>query len=182
MKTKFGLLIAVLLATQTIPAQAQYHYSYGDSRVTNQHSTGLYTPSGSYIGAGTLSQSAQNKAAGIGGILPSVNMGAHVRTPGDNMYDGNGTDRMNNGALIYQDQKQAILSRKAAIIAGRRAQMMRQNRQYQQQQQQGYVYMPGSNGATASYANQPVTQIQYNRSGSATYGDSYNGKSSVRQF
>ncbi len=178
MKTKTGLLLAVLLATQALPVFAQYHYSYGDARVTNQNNVGLQDPSGSYIGSGTLSQSAQGKGAGVGGLLPSVNMGAHVRTPGDNMYNGAGTDRMNNGALIYQDQKNVILSRKAAILRRRQMQSMQQ----QQTQRTGYVYMPGSNGASASYASQPASQIQINSNGNATYGDNYKAKSSTRNF
>lgn len=180
MKTKSGLILAAILATQTIPAFAQYHYSYGDSRVTNQHQTGLYNPSSTYLGAGTLSQSAQGKAAGIGGALPSVNMGAHVRTPGDNMYNNDGTDRMYNGAFIYEDQKQQILRTKAMKI--QRQRMLMQQQQRQQQVQPGYVYMPGSNGASANYGSQATHQIQYNRNGNATYGDSYTGKSAVRQF
>ncbi len=178
MKTKTSLLLAALLATQALPVFAQYHYSYGDARVTNQNNVGLQDPSGSYIGNGTLSQSAQGKNAGVGGALPSVTLGSHVRTPGDNMYNGDGTDRMNNGALIYQDQKQAILARKAAILRRRQMQSM----QRQPVQQSGYVYMPASNGASASYASQPATQLQFNGNGNATYGDNYKAKSSTRNF
>lgn len=178
MNTKTGLILAVLLASQAVPAFAQYHYSYGNGRVVNQNQTGLYTPSSTYIGAGTISQSAQGKSAGMGGNLPSVNLGAHVRTPGDNMYNGDGSERMYNGALIYQDQKQAILARKSAILRQRAMAARKQ----QQQVQQGYFYIPGSNGASASYGNQPTTQIQYNGNGNATYGSSYSGGGKTRQF
>lgn len=180
MKIIAGLVVAASMAT-SIPAYAQYHYSYGTSRVTNQNQTGLFTPSATYIGAGTMSQSAQGKAAGVGGLLPSVNMGAHVRTPGDNMYNGDGSDRMNNGALIYQDQMQAIMARKAAIIRRRQMREQRARQMQMRQQQQGNVYIPGSNGASASYANSSG-QMQYNRNGNATYGDSYSGSSSSRKF
>jgi hypothetical protein len=175
---KPAFLLVVALVAQASPALAQYHYSYGNARVTNQSQTGLYTPSSTYIGAGTMSQSAQGKAAGVGGNLPAVNMGAHVRTPGDNMYDGQGTDRMYNGALIYDDQKRAILARKQAILRQRAMQARMQNRQ---SQQQGYFYMPGSNGAGASYANSN-SGLQYNASGSATYGSSYSGGAKTRSF
>lgn len=124
-----------------------------------------------------MSQSAQGKGAGIGGALPAVNMGAHVRTPGDNMYDGQGTDRMYNGALIYDDQKRAIMARKQAILQ-RRAM---QERAQTQRVQQGYFYMPGSNGAGASYGNSSAG-LQYSSSGSATYGSSYSGGSKTRSF
>jgi hypothetical protein len=138
MNRKFALTIAVLLASQAAPALAQYHYSYGDARVTNQNQTGLYQHSSTYIGAGTLSQSAQGKGAGIGGLLPSVNMGAHVRTPGDNMYNGQGSERMYNGAFIYTDQAQAIVAKKQAILRNRAMAERRAQMQAQQQQQQGY--------------------------------------------
>jgi hypothetical protein len=182
MKTKSGLILAVLLASQAVaPAFAQYHYSYGNGRVTNQSQTGLYTPSATYIGSGTLSESAQGKRAGIGGALPAVNMGAHVRTPGDNMYNGEGSDRMYNGALIYQDQKQAILNRKQQILQSRYLQARRRQME-QQQVQQGTFYVPGSNGAGASYGNMPTTQLQYNGNGNATYGATYSGGPKTRQF
>lgn len=177
MKTKYALLVAGLLASQ-VPAVAQYHYSYGDSRVTNQSQTGLYRPSGTYIGSGTMSQSAQGKNAGIGGDLPSVRMGAHVRTPGDNMYNGDGSERMYNGALIYEDQKHAILARKQAILRARAARA----RQRVQQRPTGNYYIPGSNGATATYASSGSTQMQYTSTGAATYSGSYANKSKTRQF
>lgn len=184
MKSKSALTLAFLLSLQAaVPAFAQnYHQSYGTSRVVNQHQTGLYEPSGTYIGGGTLSQSAQGKAAGIGGMLPSVNMGAHVRTPGDNMYNGDGSDRMNNGALIYEDQKQMILAKKAAIYRQRALKARQQQMQQQRQQQTGTLYMPGQNGASASYASAPMPQIQYTRTGNMTYGDSYSGTSATRKF
>src|ERR1035437_3625963 len=109
-------LIAGLLLTQSAPALAQYHYSYGDSRVVNQNQTGLYTPSGTDIGSGTMIKSAQGKNAGTGGALPAVNMGAHVLTPGDNMYNGEGTDRTGNGAFIYKDQEARLAAEARAKV------------------------------------------------------------------
>jgi hypothetical protein len=172
-----GLLVTALVLGQSLPAFAQYHYSYGNSRVTNQNQTGLYHPSATYIGCGTMSQSAQGKSAGVGGALPSVNMGSHVRTPGDNMYNNDGTDRMYNGALVYRDQEEAMY-RKAA--QKQRAAIMRQRwleTASQQQQQQGYVYVPGSNGAASTYGSAPQTQMQYTRTGAATYGGTGGGTS-----
>ena len=168
------------MLAQAAPALAQYHYSYGDSRVVNQNQTGLYTPSGTYIGAGTMSKSAQGKGAGIGGALPAVNMGAHVRTPGDNMYNGDGTDRQGNGAFIYKDQEAAM-----AMEARRRAQrqqMMMMRQQQQHMPPSGNVYVPGSNGAAATYGSQPTAPMIF-RNGSASYGDNYTGKGGgARQF
>jgi hypothetical protein len=76
-----------------------YSFSYGGSRVVNSTQSGLVNPSGTYIGPGTMSQSAK----GVYGMgvqtnpgLPRVNMGANVATPGDNMY-GNNPTRVNSG-------------------------------------------------------------------------------------
>ena len=90
----------VLLNTQIASAQGGgYSYSWGDSRVINSNQSGLVHPSGSYIGSGTMSQSAKG-FYGLGAqtnpALPRVNMGANVATPGDNMY-GNNPTRVNSG-------------------------------------------------------------------------------------
>lgn len=97
-----SLLTGTLLALYpgSSLAQGGYTYSYGDARVVNSNQGGLVHPSGSYIGPGTVSQSAR----GVYGTgvqtnpgLPRVNMGANVATPGDNMYGQNPT-RVNSGA------------------------------------------------------------------------------------
>lgn len=180
------LLFSALILGQCLPAGAQnYNYSYGDSRVVNQNQTGLYTPSATYIGAGTLSRSAQGKNAGVGASLPAVNLGSHVRTAGDNLYNNDGTERETNGALIYKDQE----ARRAAILAARARRqqqilMLQQQKNYPGGQQQGHFYVPGTNGAAASYANQPQTQVIYRPGGAASYGDPASGqqKTQARQF
>jgi hypothetical protein len=183
MKRNLAIAFAFAVLAGQLPANAQYHYSYGNSRVVNQSQTGLYTPSSTYIGAGTLSRSAQGKAAGIGADLPVVNMGSHVRTAGDNLYNGNGTDRMGNGALIYKDQEAAIAARqRAKYLRQQQAAMMRQ-RAAAIRQQQGYFYVPGSNGATATYGTAGSGGGLQFRNGAATYGDNFGSSAkTVRQF
>ena len=181
---KKAIALVAFLAVQAVPAFAQnYHYNYGDSRVVNQNQTGLYTPAATYIGAGTLSRSAQGKNAGVGAALPAVNMGSHVRTAGDNMYNNQGTERMSNGALVYSDDIQRAAAMKQARYR-RQQQMnfMRQQQMYRTQAPQGNLYIPGSNGSAATYANQPQQQMNYNKNGAATYGDSGNNSAKARQF
>lgn len=85
MKTvAFNLL--VLMGFNCLPVFAQHHYEYGNSRVVRQSQTGLANPSSTYIGSGTLSKTAQGIEPNSNPGLPSVNMGANIRTPGDNMY------------------------------------------------------------------------------------------------
>ncbi len=176
-----GFFVAALLVGQCMPAFAQYHYSHGDSRVVNQNQTGLYHPSATYIGNGTMSQSAQGKGAGVGGALPAVNMGSHVRTPGDNIYNNDGSDRMGNGALVYKDQEEAMSQAQRMKYRRMMARQMAQQRMYQQQQQ-GTYYVPGSNGAGASYSN-AGGQMQFSRSGAATYGGGGTGyQAGTRSF
>lgn len=156
---KIAVLLGLLVvASQTGPAFAQYHQNYGNSRVTRQNQTGLFTPSGTYIGAGTMSQSAQGKSAGVGSGLPSVTMGGTIRTPGDNLYNGNGTMRQENGAVIYTDQ---WVRHQQQQLYKQQMQMMKQQ-QKQQMQQSGHFYVPGSNGAASSYGGSSSTGYTYN--------------------
>jgi hypothetical protein len=157
-----------------LPSFAQaYNESFGGSRVIYQNQTGLFNPSSTYIGAGTLSRSAQGKGAGIGGALPAVNMGSHVRTPGDNLYNNDGTDRLNNGALVYQDQEQEMMRqdrhRYQTALARQRA---LDARNAPRPQPQGNLYVPGSNGGTAGYDSVVTPQVNFRGNGTATYGDS----------
>lgn len=186
MKTLIAFVFAGAVASSSVlPASSQnYHYNYGGGRVVNQNNIGLSQHSSTYIGTGTMSQSAQGKGAGVGNsALPSVPLGSHVRTAGDNMYNNQGSNRMSNGALIYQDQADALTS--ARTQKYRQAQQRVQMRQMQQmqQQRQGNFYVPGSNGAAATYGNAPSTQMQYSGSGAATYGGGYSDKGSgARSF
>jgi hypothetical protein len=78
-----------------------YNYSYGNSRVINQSSNGLAYPSGTYIGTGTMSKSAQGViqyGAQVNPGLPKVNRGAYIGTPGDNLYTMT--------PILAQDKKQ----------------------------------------------------------------------------
>ncbi len=119
----------IFLLTTAAYAQ-EYHYSYGTSRVVNQNQTGLSNPSSTYIGPGTLSQTArgENPNAQPNG-LPQVNMGANIRTPGDNVYTP--------GAIQYQGR-------------GANRRRVYNNNQNQGQQQQGHLYVPGQNAGANS--------------------------------
>lgn len=167
---RVSLLWSTVLFLNTLPALAQsYNYSYGDSRVTNQNQTGLYTPSSTYIGGGTLSQSAQGKDAGTGGALPTTVMGGYIRTPGDAIYNGQGNAgciRMPNGSVIYKDDYQRMQMQQMARY---RRNQPRNN--YQQSYQQGNFYVPGSNGGAASYGSSGGGMVYQN--GVAGYGSNY---------
>lgn len=148
-------LIAILslsILTISLPAQAQYHQNYGGSRVTKQNQTGLFHSDPSYISSGTMSRSAQGKAAGMStGGLPTTSWGGYIRNPGDDIYTGNnGAMRMDNGSMVYGDE----IMRANQIAAMKRQQQMYRYRQRQmqfQQQPQGNFYVPGSNGGAANY-------------------------------
>ena len=89
-----------------------YDYSNGNTRVINQTSHGLAYPSGSYIGTGTMSKSAQQGAGIIvpaNSGLPKVNRGRYIGTPGDNLY-GNNPDIVPQPKqfVIHQARKPAI--------------------------------------------------------------------------
>jgi hypothetical protein len=182
MQNKIASLLALgVVFAQCAPAFAQaYHKEYGGSRVIMQCQTGLYNPSATYIGSGTLSQSAQGKSAGVGGSLPAVRMGSTVRTPGDNLYNNDGTDRQGNGALIYQDEERAMVMQqyRRQEFAHRRQMML--DRQQRQIQQHGNFYMPGSNTGTATYAGGTPAIIFHGNGGAATYSDGK--RAAVRQF
>jgi len=81
----------IFLALDACPCAIgqNYNYSYGNARVIVQSSNGLAYPSGSYIGPGTMSKSAQGiiqYGAQVNPGLPKVNRGAYIGTPGDNLY------------------------------------------------------------------------------------------------
>ncbi len=146
-------LSGILCALACVPVLAQsYNYSYGNSRVI-QGGNGLAAPSSSYIGPGTMSQSARGSAPG-GAIanpnLPSVNMGANVRTPGDNMYrpkpENNGLPPGRLGANVGMPGDN-MRSDMHYYVPGQNLRALQQN-QYGQSQQQFY-YKPGG---VATYA------------------------------
>ncbi|MGH9552645.1 MAG: hypothetical protein ACRD3W_24915 [Terriglobales bacterium] len=96
MKSLFSLCIliaATVSFSQSASAQS-YHMNGAGTRVIYQNQTGLMNPSGTYIGSGTMSQSARGLLPGgpqANPNLPRVNMGAHIATPGDNQYGANRT-------------------------------------------------------------------------------------------
>lgn len=176
-----ALLLAALLSVTALPAFAQgYHKSYGNSRVVQQNQTGLYTPSATYIGAGTMSRSAQGKSAGVGAALPVVNMGSHVRTAGDNMYNDQGSMRASNGSFLYQDQYMAEQARRKQAAMAQQAKMMSRQRG-QVRQQNGNFYVPGQNGSATVQAG---GQTYYNPGGMSTYAEagSSSGSTGRRGF
>lgn len=147
-----GLLSLFVLFWTSVPAFADgYQYSYGDNRVTKQGQIGMPGPSSSYISPGTLSKSAGGGPAGVrsGNQLPPTQWSTSVRSPGDDLYNGNnGAMRDANGGLIYRDQyllKQLELERRR-----HNAELSRLKRS-QPQQPGAILYKPGSNGSHSSY-------------------------------
>ncbi len=164
----------ILMAAAAAPclsasAQGGYHYGYGGSRVVNQGQTGLYNPSGTYIGGGTMSQSARGLPAGVSsgamGGLPQTKMGANVGTPGDNQY----TDAVQIQRHMGQQVNMPIQRRQ--INYG----------QQQQQSQNMHYYVPGQNGGAIKQGQFVSPGQRYNTNGAAaTYAetDQYNVNSS----
>jgi len=147
-----ALSLILLMGASSIPAFAQYHYGYGNSRVTRQSQNGLSTPSSTYIGAGTLSKTAQGIEPNGNPSLPSVNYGGAIKTPGDNIY------RPKQQAQPRMMQQQ-----------GRRYMY------YQQPQQSGSYYTPGQNQPTYSEYRPDRSNMGYGQSqnsgGLSTYGN-----------
>lgn len=87
-----SLLTTLAIGPSALAQGSNYNYRSGDSRVIIQSETGLANPSSTYIGAGTLSQSARgviNTGAQVNPGLPKVNRGGYLGTPGDNLYGAN---------------------------------------------------------------------------------------------
>lgn len=165
-------LLPVLSAFCLLPAGAQsYHYSWGNSRVVNQNQTGLYMPSSTYIGSGTLSRSAQNLPAGVssGGMsgLPQTSFSPSVSTPGDNQY----TDAVQY-ARRFGHRNRVAVTRMGAYV-GQPGDNMRSDL---------HPYVPGQNARTgisgrANSGNEGEGTSTYNnkdtysvtRSGAFTY-------------
>lgn len=164
-----SLLSAALALTGCLPCLAQgYSYNYGDARVVDQRRSGLLSPSATYIGPGTSSQSGRGLPAGAPGstanpLLPRVNMGANVRTPGDNLYQ--------QGAVQYQQRQNAALpaARMGASVGTPGDGMRSDLRPYPQGQKQKPYYrrQPGPpqpgilyqhSGGVASYGEQTIKQ------------------------
>jgi hypothetical protein len=167
MKASFAGMAACLslclVAAAQAPALCQnYHANYGGSRVINQGQTGLANPSGTYIGPGTMSQSARGlPPGGSSGIsnpgLPRVNMGANIRTPGDNMYTQKpATQRQANPGLPRANYGANIGTPGDNMRSDLHYYVPGQNNVQQRahpNQPPGVMYKPGSRGA-ATYAEQ----------------------------
>ncbi len=146
----------------SLPCLAQgYHSNYGGTRVVNQRQNGLQTPSATYIGAGTMSATARGENPnGAAPGLPAVNMGANIRTPGDNVY-------------------------KPGTIKHQKRGGYRQYPQGYQRQGQNY-YVPGQNAS--SYQHQYRSDLgqssQPRNNGTFTYGNNNptTNSSGIRQF
>lgn len=147
----FSLLI--LLGINCLPVSAQHHYEYGGSRVVRQSQNGLATPSSTYIGAGTLSKTAQGIEPNNNPNLPSVNYGGAIKTPGDNIY------------RPKEPQQQ------------RYPQRYQQRRyMYMPPQQQPNYYVPGQNQQVYNEYKPDRSNFGYtqpNSGGLATYGGNY---------
>jgi hypothetical protein len=161
-----SLIGASALSGSAVLAQYEYHYSYGNSRVVQQDSIGLERPSGSYIGTGTLSKSAQG-ALQTGPLvnpgLPRVNAGSFVGTPGDNMYGAHPiyspAEEQKQKVEVWQQQRQ------------RRLQMIRQQPQPQNDQPKGFLYQPGENlkAGSGAFMTYPSSDSSATSSGPAIY-------------
>ncbi len=156
MKKLSLVVIALSILGLSSPAYAQnYHQNYGNGRVVQQNQTGLFHSDASYISSGSLSRSAQGKAAGMtNNGLPSTSWGGYIRNPGDDIYTGNnGAMRMGNGSMVYGDE----IMRANMVAAAKRQRQEARFRQQQmmnmRQQQQGNFYVPGSNGGASSYGS-----------------------------
>lgn len=165
-------LLASIVAV--LPAGAQnYHQNYGGTRVIRQNQTGLVGDAGrsTYIGVGTMSQTAQGKNPNGNPNLPGVALGGTIRTPGDNLYNGSNTIRMENGSVNYKDN---LIREYQMQQAMRQQQMMMRRMNAPQQNYGGNFYVPGSNGGVSNYSSGGTSNYSYNN-GVAGYG-SYGGR------
>lgn len=157
MKLHYCLILLLPLTTQHPAAAQSYHSSSGRARVINQSSNGLDQPSSSYIGSGTMSKSAQgyNSPSTVANPgLPGVNMGANIRTPGDNLYRPKQTNNNN----YYQAPRRAPANNAP----------------------QQYYYQPGQNNQTSTYRRSPSGNYT---PGTATYAEQgYSGEGSTHRY
>ncbi len=177
-----SLAAAAAVVTMTCPtvSEAQggtsggYSYSWGDSRIINGNQSGLTHPSGSYIGPGTMSQSAKG-VYGLGAQtnpgLPRVNMGANVATPGDNMYGQNPT-RVNSPPPMQGGSNPGLPATRLGANVGTAGDMIRSDLNGPNQVQK-QVFRPRYIGVGASQVppEQPQAPVRMAPGGVATYDD-----------
>jgi hypothetical protein len=152
------LLFSVLLVCPSAFAQGvSYNYRYGDSRIINQSETGLSHPSGTYIGPGTFSKSAQGiaeKGSQANPGLPKVNAGGFIGTPGDNLYGDN---------PIRSVEAQKMARQPVRVIYIR-------PQQQQPRQPKEYAYIPGQNSPLEYGGGGSDSSVHVDSSGAASYG------------
>jgi len=169
-KTLLTAAAALFCAAIVSPSFAQnssynFHYSNGSARVCNQNQIGLNDPSGTYIGSGTLSKTAQGLQVGgaqANPLLPKVPWGANIQTPGDNFYTPQRIEKK-GGAQVPVSKWGANVSQPGDQI---RSDLGHQAAQY---------YVPGTvlqRGGYRSGSNGPkLTPYIPGRNGMASYGD-----------
>ncbi len=188
MKKFCVLALMVSSCVALLPASAQngqgtglYNQNYGGGRVCKMHQNGLVGDAGraTYIGVGTMSQTAQGKAWNGNSALPQTNLGGTIRTPGDNLYNGQNTIRMENGAVNYKDNVMRNVMAKQAVQEQRAYEQWLRSGGPQRSryaQMGGNFYTPGSNGGVSNYgASSGGGNYSYNN-GMASYGSSYGGR------
>ena len=187
--SKVSVLCAAFLLVGAPPSWSQgqsYHYSYGGGRIVNQGQIGLSNPSGTYIGPGTLSQTARGNTPGGAQAnpgLPAVNFGAHIGTPGDNQYsqaplaaDPHYATRSSNRAPVRSanNNRMGLPSSSLGANIGTPGDTMRSDL---------HPYTPLSNRQGQSStrpAFQPGNQYEYHPNSNVpdTYGDGQSGQMS----
>mgnify|MGYP003385210985 CR=1 FL=1 len=178
--SKSCVLALVISLLAALGAEAQnYHENYGGTRVVRQNQTGLVGDAGrsTYIGVGTMSQTAQGKQVSGNPALPGVSMGGTIRTPGDNLYNGSNTIRMEDGSINYKDNIIREYQMRQSMQQQRILRQWQQNgggaNQYGRQN--GNFYVPGSNGGVSSYGSSSTGGNYTYNNGVAGYG-SYGGR------
>lgn len=153
MNSKLILAFSLIACTTITAASAQvggYNANGNESRVV-YGGNGLANPSGTYIGGGTMSMSARGVPQGgarANAGLPSVSMGSHVGTAGDNQYTDNPImtgQQQTGGPGGWSDQnarQQAYIHNQ---VMGKYFARKQQQQRQQQMQQQGYMPQPQQN-------------------------------------
>lgn len=178
--SSFALL--ALIGAFCAPAQAQYNYRIGDTRVQAGHN-GLANPSGSYITGGTLSRSAQAAVLPMPPQIGGQQGGVCGMTPGVSANPmGLQSARMGSTVGMAGDYMRSDLNPTWSITRGQQAPQMRQG-QYQQYRQPIIRQAPPPNyttygtaaGHSARSSNYQSSGVQSNYSGGSGGGEGYKG-------
>lgn len=154
MNSKLFLAFSLIACSSITAASAQvggYNANGNESRVV-YGGNGLANPSGTYIGGGTMSMSARGVPQGgarANAGLPSVSMGSHVGTAGDNQYTDNpimtGSQQQTGGPGGWSDQNQRQQAYIHNQAMGKYFPRRQQPQRQMQMQQQGYMPQPQQN-------------------------------------